>query len=171
MPQIPERLCSSLHILTGCHLFHYSSKAQQTSSKLPNSQVGGYQTATSYPSDCCLNTSLAYDPSARIREMSVTSVRSSVVWRQIRTPPPYPTSHGGLQGGSPVSRGLTRPSRSWGYGCWDLVLQVRWVSNETVTYGYGCFATLTSEWCALQNTDQHSRQRGRPTWRSEYMSD
>jgi hypothetical protein len=45
------------------------------------------------------------------------------------------------------------------------------VSNETVIYGYGSFATLTSEWCTIQNTDPSSRQRGRPTSRSKYMSD
>jgi hypothetical protein len=35
---------------------------------------------------------------------------------------------------------------------------------------YMVMATLTSEWCALQNTDPPSRQRGRPTWRSKYMA-
>jgi hypothetical protein len=45
------------------------------------------------------------------------------------------------------------------------------VSNETVIYGYGSFATLISEWYALQNTDPSSRQRGRSTWRRKYMSD
>jgi hypothetical protein len=44
---------------------------------------------------------------------------------------------------------------------------LNWHSN----YGYGCFATLTSEWWALQNTDPSSRQTGRPKWRSKYMSD
>jgi hypothetical protein len=37
------------------------------------------------------------------------------------------------------------------YGC--PTLQFRGVSHETAIYGYGSFATLTSEWCALQNTD------------------
>jgi hypothetical protein len=37
------------------------------------------------------------------------------------------------------------------------------VPNETVIYGYGSFATLTSERCALKYTDPSSHQRGRPT--------
>jgi hypothetical protein len=92
------------------------------------------------------------------------TLRDCPVWRRVTDPPPWPCqSWGGGGRGRPVSGGLTGPPCSWGYECGDPDLQVGWVSNEAVIYGNWPFATLTCEWCALQNTDPSFRQRGRPT--------
>jgi hypothetical protein len=42
------------------------------------------------------------------------------------------------------------PPCSWGYKYGNLVLQIGGVSEETVIYGYGSCATLTSEWLHSQ---------------------
>jgi hypothetical protein len=57
-------------------------------------------------------------------------------------------------------RGLTGQPCSGSFKYGDLALQVGGVSDETLIYNYGSFATLTSELCALQNTDLSYRQRG-----------
>jgi hypothetical protein len=49
----------------------------------------------------------------------------------------------------------------WG----DLALQVGEISNETVKYGYGSYATRTCNCTAI--TDSSSRQRERPTLRTK----
>jgi hypothetical protein len=55
-----------------------------------------------------------------------------------------------LKSSNPVPGGSHPVSRGYKYG--DLALQVGGVSDETVRYGHGSWATLTSEWfnCKLQ---------------------
>jgi hypothetical protein len=53
---------------------------------------------------------------------------------------------------NPAPGGITGPHCSWGYKYGNLALQVGGISDETVKYGYGFWATRTIEWlhCKLQ---------------------
>jgi hypothetical protein len=57
-----------------------------------------------------------------------------------------PASSKRHQKGNSVLGGITGPPCSWDYKYGVLALQVRGISDETVKYGYGFWATQTIEW-------------------------